>query len=380
MFLDPKERTIAIGVWISSYSAGGVIGPLIGGVLLIHFWWGAVFLVAVPVMVLLLILGPILLPEFRNPEAGKLDFMSMLQSIVAVLAIIYGVKRWAESGFDWLWGAFILAGLAVGVIFVRRQQQLAVPLIDMKLFSSPGFSAALGTCAFSFFMAFGSFFLIAQYLQFVLGMSPLEAGLCTAPSGLAFIVGSMLTSRLTGLLGPSRLMTAGLLVAAMGFAMLMLAGVSGGAALVTVAFVMFSLGLAPVFTLSTDMIVGAAPPEQSGAAAAVSETNSEFAGALGIAILGSIVTSIYRGGIMESLPPGVPPEPAATASATVGGAIDAAAHLPGDLGAALLKAARAAYVDGFQATIGIGVVFLLIAAVVAATMLRGVRIGAESHA
>lgn len=297
----------------------------------------------------------------------------MAQSLAAVLVVIYGLKRWTEAGFDWLWAVFILAGIAIGAIFVRRQRRLTEPLIDLSLFRSPGFSAALATGGFSFFMAFGSFFLTAQYLQFVLGLTPLEAGLCTAPSGVAFIAGSMVTAPLTTRYGPSAVMTAGLLVAAIGYGLLTQLGTQDGVALLITAFIVYSLGFAPVFTLATDMIVSAAPVERSGAAAAISETNSEFAGAVGIAILGSVATAIYRGGIMAHLPPSISSEQAVTAGGTVGGAVDVAAQLPAAAGDALLQAARTAYVDGFQMMAGIGVILLLISAGLAATLLRGIR-------
>jgi DHA2 family multidrug resistance protein-like MFS transporter len=183
MFLDPRERTFAIGVWIASFSAGGAIGPLIGGVLLERFWWGSVFLIAVPVMVLLLVLGPLLLPEFRDPAAGRLDLVSATLSLVAVLAVIYGLKRIAEDGVGWLPALSICAGLGVGLAFLWRQLKLPDPLVDLQLFRVPAFSTSLATYTLGIFVAFGTSLFIAQYLQLVLGMSPLQAGLWTVPEG-----------------------------------------------------------------------------------------------------------------------------------------------------------------------------------------------------
>ena len=191
MFLDPQERAFAIGIWVASFSAGAVIGPVFGGIILAHFWWGAVFLINVPVMLMLLILGPVLLPEFRDPEAGHMDPLSAAQSVVAVLGVIYGIKRLAEDGWALLPIVSILVGLAVGVIFFRRERRLAEPLIDVRLFSAPAFSAALATNVLGLFMVLGSFLFITQYLQLVLGMGPLEAGLWMAPSGVVFALGSM---------------------------------------------------------------------------------------------------------------------------------------------------------------------------------------------
>ncbi|HET7875964.1 MAG TPA: MFS transporter, partial [Methylomirabilota bacterium] len=169
MFLDPEERTVAIGVWVTSFSVGGAIGPLVGGVLLEYFWWGSVFLLAVPVMVLLLLAGPRLLPEFRDPGASRLDPVSAGQSLAAVLLVIYGLKRVAEHGPAWGPAVVVAAGLLVGAAFVRRQRRLADPLIDLTLFGSPAFTIALLTYTLGTFVAFGVYIFIAQYLQLVLG-------------------------------------------------------------------------------------------------------------------------------------------------------------------------------------------------------------------
>src|SRR2546429_4409939 len=152
MFADPRRRTVAISVWITSFSVGGAIGPLIGGVLLEWFWWGSVFLLAVPVMALLLVLGPLLLPEFRDPEAGRLDLVSAALSVGAVLAVIYGLKQITRDGLGWPPALSIVAGLTAGVVFVRRQHRLADPLLDLRLFRSPPLTPALATHLGRFFV------------------------------------------------------------------------------------------------------------------------------------------------------------------------------------------------------------------------------------
>src|SRR5918992_1473892 len=176
MFADPNQRALAIGVWATSFAAGAAIGPLAGGLLLEYFWWGSVFLVAVPVMALLLVLGPLLLPEFRDPEAGRLDLLSAGMSLAAVLAVIYGLKQIAQDGLEWLSLASIVGGLAVGYAFVRRQGRLADPLIDLRLFRRPTFSASLAVYTLGILVFFATFFFIYQYFQLVLGLSPLVAG------------------------------------------------------------------------------------------------------------------------------------------------------------------------------------------------------------
>src|SRR5262245_29366951 len=288
MFRDPDERTFAIGVWITSYSLGGAVGPLVGGVLLEHFWWGSVFLVSVPIMALLLATAPVLLPEYRDPNTRRIDLTSAAMSLVAVLLVIYGIKRIAEAGASWPAAAAILAGCLIGALFVRRQRHLADPLIDLDLFRRPAFPAALTIYLLGTFILFGIFVFIAQHLQLVLGLVPLEAGLWTVPSMLAFVVGSMQTPRLIRTLRPPTVVTAGMVAAALGC--VVLAGVGGEHALATLVAgsVILSLGMAPIFTLSTDLVIGTAPPERAGAAGALSETSSELGGALGIAVLGSI--------------------------------------------------------------------------------------------
>src|SRR5919198_1711423 len=225
MFLDPRQRTIAIGIWVTSFSAGAALGPALGGLLLQFFWWGSVFLIAVPVMVLVLVLGPVLLPEFRDPKASRFDLVSAALSLVAVLAMVYGVKELAENGFGPVPAVSFLVGSAVGLAFLRRQQ----PLADLRLFRRPAFTAALTANTLSLFLIFGTFFLVAQYLQLVLGFSPLRAGLWSVPSSLGFIAGSLLLApALLRRHGAGMTMTYGLAVAAIGLLLLTQLPGSGG--------------------------------------------------------------------------------------------------------------------------------------------------------
>jgi len=376
MFADPRQRTLAIAVWITSYSAGAAVGPLAGGVLLEHFWWGSVFLLAVPVMALLLVAGPLLLPEFRDPQAGRPDLVSAALSLAAVLLVIYGLKQLAQDGPGWPQALSIVAGLAVGVVFVRRQHTLAEPLLDLRLFGNRAFSAALATNTLDFFIAFGAFLFIAQYLQLVLGLSPLQAGLWTLPSAGGFIVGSMLTPLLVRRARPAFVMAAGMALAAGGFGLLTRLDGAGLAVLVT-GSVVFSLGSAPMTTLATDLMVGAAPPERAGAASALSETSSEFGGALGIAILGSVGAAVYRGQVADAVPAGVPSQAAEAARDTLGGAVAVAGQLPEQLGAALLDAARGAFTQGLQLTAAISAAVAVGIAILAAVLLRHVGAGSE---
>lgn len=371
MFLDPQERTFAIGVWISSFSAGGAIGPLVGGVLLEHYWWGSVFLVGVPVMLLLLILGPMLLPEFKDPDAGRIDLVSAALSLTAVLATIYGIKHMAEHGAGWRAAVAIFTGIGIGTVFMRRQRRLADPMLDLRLFGNAVFSASLAINVLGFLFLFGSFLFIAQYLQLVLGLSPLQAGIWGVPSALAFILGSLIVPMLAHRFPPAQVMGAGLAVAAAGFALLTQIDVGNSLVVVVASSVVFSLGFTPVVALTTDLIIGSAPPERAGSAAAISETSLEFGGALGIAILGSIVTAVYRSEMAHAVPVGIPAEAARVAAATLGGAVAEAGQLSTELSASLLALARAAFVEGMQLAALIATLGLIVTALVALILLRG---------
>jgi DHA2 family multidrug resistance protein-like MFS transporter len=362
MFLDERERTFAIGVWIASFSAGGAIGPLVGGVLLTYFWWGSVFLIAVPIMALLLVLGPIYLPEYRDPEAGRLDIISAALSLVSVLAVIYGIKQAAEIGFNWVTLLSVATGVVFGAMFVRRQKVLREPLIDLELFRQPAFSAALAVNVIGFFVAFSAFLFIAQFLQLVLGLTPFEAGLWSVPSGLAFVAGSMLTPLLVKGRRPTSVMATGFLLAAAGFLVLTRAGELATLPTIIIGYTVFSLGPAPVFTLATDMMVGSVPPEKAGMASGIAETSSEFGGALGIALLGSLVTAIYRSRVNNAQLDGMPVEAVEMARNTLGSAVTAARQISKENGDVLLMIAQDAFAGAVTWVFAVSAAFALLGA------------------
>ena len=378
MFHDPAQRTVAIGVWVTSYSVGAAIGPLVGGLLLQSFWWGSVFLLALPVMVLLLVVGPRLLPEFRDPEPGRFDLPSAALSLVSVLAVIYGVKRMAEDGFGSQPALAIAAGLVVGAVFLHRQGRLADPMIDLRLFRVPAFSASLAANGLALFAVFGVDLFIAQYLQLVLGMGPFEAGLWTLPSAAGFIVGSMIAPLIARAVRPGLLVAGGLAGAAVGVAMLTQVGADSGLAALVAGSVVMALGAAQVVTLSTDLIVGAAPAERAGTASGISETGTELGGALGIALLGSLGTAVYRSDVGGAVAEGTPSHVADAVRDTLGGAVGVADHA--SLG--LIEAATEAFAHGLQVVAVASALLMLGMAVVAALLLRDetTEVEPEEHA
>jgi DHA2 family multidrug resistance protein-like MFS transporter len=283
MFRDPQQRGVAIGIWVTMFSVGVALGPVVGGALLEWFWWGSVFLLGVPIMAVLLLAGPRLLPEYRDPEAGRLDLTSVLLSLAAILPVIYGHKELAKDASPVLPVAAIVAGLVVGVLFVRRQRTLDSPLIDLRLFRHRALSTALVAMLFSMLIAGGTYLFVTQYLQLVVGLSPLRAGLWLLPAAFALIVTSILAPVLAAKIAPSYVVAAGLAVSATGHLMLALIGSEGGLTQLVVGFMLVYAGGGPLIALGTDIVVGSAPPEQAGSAAAVSETSTELGMALGVA-------------------------------------------------------------------------------------------------
>ncbi|MDO3703240.1 MFS transporter [Micromonospora sp. C28SCA-DRY-2] len=368
MFHDPAQRTVAISVWMTGFTGGMLAGPLIGGLLLEHYWWGSVFLLAVPVMAVLLLVGPWLLPEHRDQATGRIDPTSVLVSLAGILALVYGFKQLAAEGVSGWPALALLAGLALIAVFVRRQRTLAEPLLDLRLFADRRFSVSLGTLALVILVGPGLGLLSAQYLQLVLGLTPLRAGLWMLPQTVAVVVGFLMAPALARRLGPGTVAAAGLVISAGGLWVITLAGTDSGPGALAAGLAVFFLGASPLLVLGTDLVVGAAPPEQAGAASAVSETAQELGGALGLAVFGSIANVVYRHHL--SVPPETPPEVAASARDTLGAAVDSAAHLPDGLAEAILTTAKGAFTSGLHTAAVAGSVLLLLAAVLSATLLR----------
>lgn len=370
MFHDPAQRSAAIGVWMMGFMVGGAVGPLVGGLLLEHFWWGSVFLLAVPVMVLLLAVGPLLLPEYRDPAPGRLDLASVAMSLVAVLAAVYGIKQLAENGMAWSPVLVALVGLAVGAVFVTRQRTLQDPLLDLQLFRERSFSVALGVMSLGSFIMMGFSLFIAQYLQLVMGLSPFRAGLWTLPMVGGMMIGLMAASATVRRIRAAYVIGIGLLVSVAGFVIMATSTSVDSLAPMVIGSFVFALGISPAAVLGTDIVVASAPPERAGSASAVSETSNELGGALGLAVLGSVGTAVYRVKVDESLPAGLPEDVAETTRDTLGGAASAVGELSAARASEVLVAARDAYTDALQLTAGVSAAILVVAAVVVVALLR----------
>ncbi|MER6829434.1 MFS transporter [Streptosporangium sp. NPDC000563] len=365
MFPDPKQMGMAIGVWFSCFMGGATLGPLVGGLLLQHFWWGSVFLLGVPFMVLLLIAGPFLLPEFKaeRPE-HPIDLLSVALSLTAILPVIYGLKSLARDGWQPVALAAIVAGVAIGVLFVRRQRILAEPLLDLGLFANRTFSTALGIMLLGGVVMAGLSLLASLYLQNVAGLSPLSTGMWLIPQNIAMVVGSMVAPALARK-WPAGVVTAlGLAIAGVGL-LVVTQVTTTGSGLLVVGLVLASGGISFPMALTMNLMLAAAPPEKAGSAASVSETSAEFGIAMGIATLGSLGTVVYRSVLADDLPAGTPAEVAEAATSSLVGALSVAGDVPG-----LLDAARGAFTSGLNAVGATGAVIFIALALVAAITLR----------
>ncbi|MER5867594.1 MFS transporter [Kitasatospora sp. NPDC002040] len=369
LFPDARERATAIGIWGAGATAGAALGPVVGGVLLEHFWWGSVFLLNLPILALLLVLGAWLLPESKDPNPGRWDVLSVLLSLSGVIAVVYAIKEAAAGGLGH-WPVpvtFALGALAL-TVFVRRQLRLETPLLDVRLFTDRRFTAAvLGSLA-SLIGLSGVIFFMSQYLQLVRGYSPLTAGLAELPAFLGAVVGGLLTARLARRAGARATLVGGLLVMGLGIAVLGWVKQDSSYLVLGISFLAVGAAEGIVYTLSADLVLTAAPADRAGAASAVSETAYELGTALGIALVGSVVTAVYAASLVA--PAGTDPAVAAQAEESIGNAVEAAGALPGPLGDQLAAAARTAFVHGMNIAAFIAAALLLGAAAFSWYLLR----------
>ncbi|MFI8088661.1 MFS transporter [Streptomyces sp. NPDC086080] len=369
LFTDAAQRAAAIAVWSGVLTAGVALGSVLSGLLVEFFWWGSVFLVNLPAMVLLLTLGPLLLPESRDPEPGRFDWPSVPLSMAAVLPVVYGLKEIPSEGWNVRYVVSVTVGLLFAALFVHRQRTTGSPMISPALFRARGFSPAVGLNLVTMFGMMGSAFFTTQYIQSVLGKSALEAALWallpSVPIGFAAPFAARLVRE-----GVHRahVVTAGFIAAACGWALLWFAD-TDALILVLIACGVLASGVTMVMSQIMDLALGAAPVERAGSASSLMETGAEFGGALGMAVLGSIGTAVYRGEMPGSAP--------AAAHETLGGALAVAGQLPGRTGAALATAAREAFTHGMRGAAVAGALVFAGAAVLAWVTLRRVRVREE---
>ena len=363
LFHDPVQRTRAIAIWSAGAMAGGAVGPLVGGALLEFFWWGSVFLINVPVIVLIVVFGIWLLPESRNPNGWRIDLLSAVLSVLAIVPVVYAIKQTVGDGLDWSVLLGMVVGLLSGWLFVRRQRGLETPLVDISLFRIPAFSGAVAANALAIFAFFGLLFFFSQYLQLVRGYSPFQAGMAEMPATVASIAVVGVVGFALSKLGLGRAVAAGLLIGAVGLAALGLTEGLPSYLGIGISLAVIGLGTGLAMTLSTDAVVAAAPPARAGAASSIAETAYELGVALGIGVLGSVQTALYRAQL--EIPAGTSPE---TTAAMQDSLASAAGHLDGSNNA-LFSVAQEAFTHGMQVTSFIAAALLVLAAVIAVRLI-----------
>ncbi|WP_370646944.1 MFS transporter [Arthrobacter sp. zg-Y844] len=369
IFTDPSQRRIAVAIWAAGFSGGAALGPIVGGVLLEHFWWGSVFLLSIPVLLPLLIFAPILLPESKDPSPGAVDILGVVLVMGAMLSVTYGIKEFAHDGAA-AGLPFIAAGLVLGFFFVRRQLSREKPMLDVRLFRNPVFSGSIAANLLSLFAMVGFIFFLSQHLQLVVGQTPIEAGLTMLPGLVLTIITGLAVVPLVKRVRPAVVVAGGLLFNGAGYALVFAAGESVTVLQLIIAFLLLGVGVGAAETISNDLILASVPPSRAGSASAISETAYEIGSVLGTAVLGSILTAAYRNGVQ--VPAGLTPEQTAAAGETLGGAVEAARDLPADAASALLHSAQTAFDSGVNITSLIGLVTMVVAAAGAAVLLRRV--------
>ncbi|MGW3949791.1 MFS transporter [Streptomyces sp. NPDC004752] len=363
LFHDPRERSLAVGIWGAAASAGTAVGPIAGGFLLEHFWWGSVFLINLPVMAVLVLVGARTLPESRNPNPGPWDLASVVLSLVGMIGVVYAIKEAASHGFAPATLGVGLLGAVALYGFVRRQFTLPIPLLDMRLFGRRGFSGAVLADLLTVLGMSGLVFFLSQYLQLVQGMRPFQAGLAEVPAALGAVAAGLVAGRAARRFSVRVVVSGGLAAVGLALAALTTLGHTTGYPLLGAALLVVGVGAGFSFTVTADVLLSSVPKEQAGAASAVSETAYELGAALGIALLGSIVTGVYRG---FAGPAGTP----TVAHESLGGAVESASTLPAPTAQALLTAARDAFVHGLHLAFGVGAAVLLTAAAAAWFLLK----------
>ncbi|GGY75481.1 MFS transporter [Streptomyces olivaceoviridis] len=365
VFPDRRERALAIGVWSAVAAVGAAIGPLLGGFLLEHFWWGAVFLVNIPLMLVSLPVGRMLLPESRGDREGPWDVTGALMAAAGLFGVVFGVKRLGggEAVASPVTVLPLLTGAALLFFFVRRQRRLPHPLVDLRMFRRPAFSTSVGCIVLAMLALVGLELIAAQYLQLVLGLSPLQTGLRLLPLTLAAMAAGLAGARMLRRFGPRRMVCFGFCLTAA--AVLTLTGMGGtdDPTLLLAGFVLLGFGLETTLFGAYESMLSEAPADQAGGAAAIGETAYQLGAGIGIALLGSVMNAAYAPGLRSV--PGVPRPASDAAGHSLGEAYEVAGRLGGPAGTALRRAARDSFVHGLHVTLLASAALLLLGAVMA---------------
>lgn len=374
LFVDSRERALGIGIWATMWGIGYALGPVVGGLMLEWFWWGAAFLIAVPVAVLLLVFGPVLLPEYRAPDRARLDLVSVALSLAAMLPFVYGIKQLAYASSSLEAMAAMAAGVLCATLFVRRQRRLADPLLDLTLFADRTFSVALIVLLFTLVAVGGAMLLVSQYLQWVAGYSPSAAGRWMGLAALAMMLGGTGAPLVARRIRPGLVIAAALALSVVGYLMLSQAGHGAyGVALAVGGLAWAYLGNGAIAALGTDLVVASAPPEKAGSASAMSEMVQDLGVSLGIAFLGSLAGAVYRHRMMNSLSDALE----AGGEALIESVWAAASASPGlDLPDGLAQPVQAAFLAGFHTAALVSAVSVAMLAVLCAVTMR--RVGVET--
>ena len=363
------ERPKAIAIWAMSAGLGVPLGPVVGGWLLEHFWWGSVFLINIPIIIAALVAGIFLVPESKDPHAKPLDPGGALLSIAGLGSLIYAIIEAPSHG--WTSVETLLAfGVAAVFLtaFVLWERRLVHPMLDMRLFRNMRFTGASIAISLVFFAMFGSLFSLTQYLQFVLGYDTLDAGLRITPVALGIIAGAGSSTRLVSRLGTKIIVSWGLTVVAGGLALLSTVDDGSGYGLVATSLIILGYGMGTAMAPATEAIMGAVPKDNAGVGSAVNDATRQVGGALGVAILGSLLSTSYSSS-MEDATANLPAPAASAAGDSVGAAVGIAARLGGPEGAALIASARSAFVDGMSVSLLVAAGFALTGAIFAALFL-----------
>lgn len=373
VFDDEAARTKAVATWNAVLTGGVAVGPIISGVLLEHFWWGSVFLINIPVMVVLLVLAPLVLPGDTADPTRRVDLLSSALVLGSILPFIAGVKDIAADGWSASRVGLLAVGFGVGAVFVYRQRVLPDPMLDLRLLADRALATSIWTNLVCFFALLGNSVIITQYLQSVLGLSPLRAALWSIAPSVVVAAAAPLAAGSANRVGRPPVIVAGLLVAASGFVVLGALTGSNSLAVILVGAGMIAAGVVATTAMVTDHVIGIAPRARAGATSGLLETSSELGGALGIAILGSVLNVVYRAKFPPDLATG-------EAARSLGGAAAGATHLSASAAAELLTVARGAFVVGQNAASWVAAAILIGTAVVAWVALRSGKVRPEASA